>query len=167
MLGIAIHGAERLLARAGDACENRRSRRSVKRSAAVLVLVAAPLTGCKEPPAPSEPTAAFVRPGTDVVIESMREVPASDEFAPTSDQYYVVRFTWTNHVGYALAPRIDRFVLEDANRRRFLGADSGSPALVGIENYRGQLEQGASHEYTVGFRVPQNTMGMLFYDASF
>ncbi len=113
------------------------------------------------------PAVGFVRPGTDVAIQDVREVSANDALAQSSDEYYVVRFVWTNHLGYALVPRIDRFVLEDANRRRFLGSDSGSPALVGIENYSGLLQQGASHEYTVGFRVPQNTAGRLYYDATF
>ncbi len=139
----------------------------MKRSAAVLVLLAAPLAGCKEPPALPEPEAGFIRAGTDVTIVSVHRITASDALAQSSDEYYVVRFAWTNHVGYALAPRIDRFVLEDANRRRFLGSDSGSSALVGIENFTGLLQQGASHEYTVGFRVPQNTAGTLYYDATF
>lgn len=141
--------------------------RTVKRSAAVLVLLATPLAACKEPPDASEPAPGLVRPGTDVVIQNVREIAASDALAQSSDEYYVVRFTWTNRVGYALAPRINRFVLEDANRRRFLAADSGSAALVGIDNYAGLLQQGASHEYTVGFRVPANTAGTLFYDATF
>lgn len=141
--------------------------RTVKRSAAVLVLLAAPIAGCKEPPAASEPVAGFVRAGTDVVILDVRELAAGDALAQSSDEYYVVRFAWTNRVGRALAPRIDRFVLEDTNRRRFLGADSGSAALVGIDNYAGLLQQGVSHEYTVGFRVPANTAGTLYYDATF
>jgi hypothetical protein len=167
IFGIAIQDKRRLPNRAGDACADRRTRALVKRSAAVLVLLAAPLAGCKEPPGAPQVAAGFVRPGTDVVIENVREISASDALAQSSDEYYVVRFAWTNHVGYALAPRIDRFVLEDTNRRRFLGSDSGSAALIGIENYAGLLEQGASHDYTVGFRVPQNTAGTLYYDAPF
>ena len=133
----------------------------------MFVLLAASLAGCKEPAALPAPAAGFVRPGTDVTIQDVREISANDALAQSSDEYYVVRFTWINHVGYALSPRIDRFVLEDANRRRFLGSDSGSSALVGIENYAGLLQQGASHDYTVGFRVPQNTAGTLYYDATF
>ena len=167
MLGIAIQDNGRLPNTAGDACADRRTAAFVKRSAAAFALLAASLAGCKEPvPAPA-PAAGFIRPGTDIVIGDVREISASDAVAQSSDEYYVVRFAWTNHVGYALAPRIDRFVLEDANRRRFLGSDSGSSALVGIDNYAGVLQQGASHVYTVGFRVPQNTAGTLYYDATF
>lgn len=140
----------------------------MKRRAVLLALLAAPLTACKAPPSvPSDAATGFVRPGTDVTLTRVRTYAANDAVAQSSDQYYVVTFTWINHVGYAFAPRIDHFVLEDANRRRFLGADSGSSALVGISNVTTLLQQGASHEYTVGFRVPQNTTGTLFYDASF
>jgi len=139
----------------------------VKRSAAVLVLFATPLAGCKQPPEATQPTLGLVRAGTDVAIAKLRAVSASDALAQSNDEYYVVTFVWTNRLGYALAPRIDHFVLEDANRRRFLGADAGDAALVGIANYTGVLQQGGAHEYTVGFRVPQNTTGMLFYDATF
>jgi hypothetical protein len=39
--------------------------------------------------------------------------------------------------------------------------------LVGISNYSGVLKVGDSHDYTVGFRVPSNTTGTLFYDNTF
>ncbi len=134
----------------------------------MLVLLAAPLAACKEPPeAPEARATGLVRAGADVAIERVREIPVSDALAQSNDEYYVITFAWTNRLGYALAPRINRFVLEDPNRRRFLGADSGSAALVGIENDAGVLQQGATHDYTVGFRVPHSTTGTLFYDATF
>ncbi len=125
------------------------------------------LAGCKEPPGPNDPVAGFVRAGKDVTIANVREFSAADGVAFSNDEYYVVKFTWTNDVGYALAPRIDHFVIEDRDRRRFLGADSGSPALVGISNFADPVKPGDSHDYTVGFRVPQNTTGTLYYDATF
>jgi hypothetical protein len=45
--------------------------------------------------------------------------------------------------------------------------DSGNANLAGIENYDGVLKVGENHDYTVGFRVPQNAQGILYYDASF
>ena len=134
---------------------------------AALMFFALPLAGCKEPASGSAPPAALLRPGNDVAIKAVRTSAAVDARALTDDQYYVVTLTFTNDLGYALSPRIDHFVIEDNERRRFLGADSGSPALVGISNTGALLKQGESHEYTVGFRVPQNTTGTLYYDATF
>ena len=134
---------------------------------AALVFFALPLAGCKEPASANAPVAGLLRPGNDVAIKSVRMSAAVDARALSDDQYYVVTLTFTNDLGYAVIPRIDHFVIEDNERRRFLGADSGSPALVGIANTGAQLKQGESHDYTVGFRVPQNTSGTLYYDATF
>jgi len=117
--------------------------------------------------AASDSTLGLVRPGVDVVIKSISVRTPADAIAGTNDVYYVVRFTFTNHLGNTLSPRIDHFAIEDDQKRRFLGADGGSPALVGISNYSGQLKVGDSHEYTVGFRVPLDTQGTLFYDPTF
>lgn len=140
--------------------------RRVPRSLALLVLLALPLAGCKEPQEPSGASAALVRSGTDITIKAVRTSATGDNVGSGSDEFYLVTFTFKNDLGYALTPRIDHFVLEDAERRRFLGADSGSPALVGISNAVAQLQPGDAHDYTVGFRVPQNTTGTLYYDAT-
>lgn len=126
------------------------------------------LGGCKEPqPAEAKAAAGFIRGGEDIAIKETRIYPTSDAVAGTSDQYYVIRFGFTNDLGIALRPKIDHFVIEDLAKVRYLGVDSGATALVGISNYDGVLQKGDAHEYTVGFRVPINTQGQLFYDATF
>ncbi len=115
----------------------------------------------------ADPTLGLVRPGADVVIKSISIRTPADAIAGTNDVYYVVRFTFTNHLGNTLAPRIDHFAIEDEQKRRFLGADGGSSVLAGISNFSGQLKVGDSHDYTVGFRVPLSTQGTLFYDPTF
>ncbi|MDQ2857195.1 MAG: hypothetical protein M3R53_00915 [Candidatus Eremiobacteraeota bacterium] len=130
-------------------------------------LGAAALAGCKEPPAGASAAAGLVTPGQAIAIASVRTYATSDAVAGSTDEYYIVAFTFTNTLGSAFAPRIDHFVLEDDQKRRFLGADSGNANLVGLSNYAGPLKAGDAHEYTVGFRVPQNTHAKLFYDATF
>ena len=132
-----------------------------------LPLAVLPLAGCKEPASGNAPVAGLLTPGRDVAIKVLRMSAAVDARALSDDQFYVVTLTFTNDLGYSVMPRIDHFVIEDNQRRRFLGADSGSPALIGINNTRALLRQGESHDYTVGFRVPQNTTGTLYYDATF
>jgi len=109
---------------------------------------------------------ALVTAGEGIALESVRTYPPTVGFAGSSDVYYIVSFRYTNG-GTPLVPRIDHFVLEDDQKRRFLGADSGNANLVGIANYGGVLQTGDAHEYTVGFRVPQSTHAKLFYDATF
>jgi len=141
----------------------------VPRSLALFVLLLLPLVACKEPQEPQEPagpSAGLIHSGTDIAIKAVRTSATGDNVGSGSDQFYLVTFTFKNDVGYALTPRIDHFVLEDTERRRFLGADSGSPALVGISNTVALLQPGDAHDYTVGFRVPQNTTGTLYYDAT-
>lgn len=139
----------------------------MKRFAALAALAALLLAGCKEPQGDSNPANGLVRGGQDIVVKDVRTYTPSDSVAGSNDEYYIVTFTFTNQQGMALAPRIDHFVLEDQDRRRYLGAESGNATLVGISNYAGVLKVGDSHDYTVGFRVPQNTHAVLFYDASF
>lgn len=129
---------------------------------------AATLAGCKEP-APDAPglASALVRPGSDIVVKAVRTYATADNVAYSNDEYYIVTLNFTNRLGYALAPRIDHFVLEDAKNVRYLGVDSGNANLAGIENYDGVLKVGENHDYTVGFRVPQSAQGILYYDASF
>jgi hypothetical protein len=132
----------------------------------LVALSALALTECNEPPG-ADPVAGFVRAGTDIAVKSVRTAVPLDALAGTTDVYYIVTFSFTNNQGRALAPRIDRFVLEDEQRRHFNGADSGSATLVGINNDEGILEVGESHDYTAGFRVPAGTRGVLFYDNSY
>jgi len=140
----------------------------VKRSLVVLAIFALPLLGgCKDPDSSGGPAAGLLRAGTDIVIKGVRTFTPNDSVAGSNDEYYVVAFTFTNNQGASLAPRIDHFVIEDLQNRRFFGADSGNVSLIGISNYSGTLKVGESHDYTVGFRVPVNTTGTLFYDNSF
>jgi hypothetical protein len=157
----------RLRGRAGDACVNRRKASRVKRLSWLAALVATLLVGCKDPQGDTSPSFGLVRAGTDIVIKDVRTYAPGDAIAGTNDEYYVVTFNFTNAQGFALVPRIDHFVLEDQDRIRYLGADSGNANLVGISNYSGLLKVGDSHDYTVGFRVPQNTHALLIYDATF
>jgi hypothetical protein len=130
--------------------------------------VALALAGCKDPGgAGADPAQGLVTPASDIVVKSVRTFAPSDAVAGSNDEYYIIVFTFTNDQGQALAPRIDHFVLQDSQNRRFFGVESGNVSLVGISNYDGVLKDGDSHDYTVGFRVPQNTTGKLFYDNTF
>ena len=146
---------------------DRRKASRVKRISLIATLVATLLVGCKDPQGNASPSLSLVRAGTDVVVKDVRTYLPGDAVAGSNDEYYVVTFNFTNNQGFALIPRIDHFVLEDQDRIRYLGADSGNTNLVGISNYSGLLKIGDSHDYTVGFRVPQNTHAQLFYDATF
>ncbi len=144
----------------------------VKRSTLLVGLTALfGLAGCKEPTqAPDSKTVStngFVRPGASIEVKEMRTYGTSDAVGASNDEYYVIRFKWTNDTGTPLLPKIDHFIIEDLDKRRFLGLETGNAALIGISNYAGVLQKDESHEYTVGFRVPQGTQGRLFYDASF
>jgi hypothetical protein len=160
----------RYTVRAGDACVTRRKPTGVKGlflSPAAALAIVFGFAGPVSAGGASASTLGLVHPGADIVIKSIVIRTPADAIAGTNDVYYVVRFTFTNHLGNTLAPRIDHFAIEDDQKRRFLGADSGSSTLVGISNYPGQLKVGDSHEYTVGFRVPLSTQGTLFYDPTF
>jgi hypothetical protein len=136
---------------------------------AFILCVAPMLAGCKEPPSGAlvDSATTLVRPGEDIVVKSVRTVAPGDNLAYSTDQYYIVTFNFTNHLGFALVPRPDHFVMEDQQKVRYLGADSGNANLSGIQNYDGVLKVGENHDYTIGFRVPQNTQGILYYDATF
>jgi hypothetical protein len=138
----------------------------VKRLFALAALCAAAvLAGCKEPQ--SEPSNGFVRAGQDIVIKSARVYPSTDNTAFSNEQYYVITFNFTNHLGIGLVPNLDHFVIQDTGNVRYLGITSGSSTLAGISNTNDYLKVGDNHDYTVGFRVPLNTFGTLFYDATF
>jgi hypothetical protein len=143
----------------------------VKRFLSLLALAVLPLVaGCKDPNDASgsgSPAAGFVKAGTDIVIKTVRTFTPTDAISGSSDEYYIVTFNFTNNQGQTLAPRIDHFVIQDLQNRRFFGTDTGSVNLIGISNYAGTLKVGDSHDYTVGFRVPINTTGTLFYDNTF
>ena len=140
----------------------------MKRSLCLAMLGAAVLSGCKDPQgAETKSVSGFIRAGQDIEIKEARTYATTDAVAYSHDEYVVARFTFTNTLGYALKPRIDHFVIEDLRKVRYLGVDSGATALVGISNYDGVLQKGESHDYTVGFRVPLDTQGQLFYDATF
>ncbi len=127
------------------------------------------MAGCKDPPTGTSASAqtSLVRAGTDIVVKNVRALSPGDNTAYSNDEYYIVTFTFTNNLGFALAPHPDHFVIEDQQKQRYLGADSGNANLSGISNYDGILKVGESHDYTIGFRVPQNTQGILYYDATF
>ena len=141
----------------------------MKRLTFVALGAAAALAGCKEPNGPAvDPAVGGIRAGTDIVIHGLRERSANDDMTTSStDIYYIVDFQFTNDLGYALAPRIDHFVISDRQQRRYIGLDTGSSALVGISNYEGILQRDEKHDYTVGFRVPLDTQGQLVYDPSY
>jgi hypothetical protein len=148
---------------------NRRKASRVKRFLPlVAVCLVFTLAGCQDPGGtPSDPAKGLVRPATDMVVKSVRTFAPSDAVAGSNDEYYIITFTFTNDQGMALAPRIDHFVLQDVQNRRYFGVESGNVALIGISNYGGVLKVGDSHDYTVGFRVPQDSTGTLFYDNTF
>ncbi|MGH7728257.1 MAG: hypothetical protein ACREM2_05650 [Vulcanimicrobiaceae bacterium] len=114
-----------------------------------------------------DPGLGFLHAGDDIVLKDLQIVPPSDAAAYANDVYYIATFTFTNDLGYALIPRIDHFVIEDSDRVTYNGVVSGDAALVGISNSDQLLNVGRSHDYTVGFRVPLQTMGTLLYDATF
>jgi hypothetical protein len=161
-----FHDDFRFPTRARDACVGRAKAPDVKRFVTCFAFAATlGFAGCKDVPTSPTTTSSFVRPASDIVIKSVRTVAPGDEIAGAANyEYYIVKFTYTNDLGYAFTPVISHFGLEDVDRRRFKGEDSGSTALVGITNYAEQLKVGDSHDYTVGFHVPENTYGVLSYD---
>ena len=99
------------------------------------------------------------------MLKDVRTYATNDAVAGANGyEYYVVKIKYTNDLGYAFTPLISHFVFEDINKQRFPGQDSGSTALVGISNYNDVLKPGDSHDYTVGFHVPENSIGDLLYD---
>jgi hypothetical protein len=121
------------------------------------------LAGCKEAAAPSA-GGESIQPSTDITIASVSRYQVTDNSSDTGALYYVISFTYTNKLGRDFAPRIDKFTLEDAVHQRFSGAESGSIQMIGISNDRNVLRVDESRKYTVGFRAPQNFVGVLFYD---
>jgi hypothetical protein len=142
----------------------------VKRSQLLLALCSVPALALSRSAATAAAASiqtSLVRAGTDIVVKNVRVLLPGDNAAYSNDNYYIVTFNFTNHLGFSLVPRVDHFVIEDEQKIRYLGADSGNISLSGISNYDGLLKVGDNHDYTVGFRVPQNTQGLLYYDATF
>ncbi|HEY0799167.1 MAG TPA: hypothetical protein VGD50_08450 [Candidatus Baltobacteraceae bacterium] len=125
--------------------------------ALALVVV---LTGCKEP-AGSNVQSSVVRGTQDVVVNSVTQYIDPND---AKQVFYVCQITWTNSAGPDLIPRIERFILTDASENQYPGLDTGAVALIGINNYRGVVKKGETHSFTVGFHVPFNTVGTIFYD---
>ena len=120
------------------------------------------LAACKEPAASSG--AEGIRPAQDITLASVSRYQPSDGSAESGAVYLICTFTYTNTLGRAFTPRIEKFTLEDADHRRFGGQESGAPELVGIANDRSVLGAGEQRRYTAGFRVPQDFAGIMYYD---
>ena len=119
------------------------------------------LSACKQPN--SDAQQGIVTAGQDVVIKSVRLFSATEN-NPEAGQIYIVDFTFTNHLGIDFVPLFNHFILEDENKTRHSGMESGSAVLVGLSNSEAVLKEGDTREYTLGFRVPISTTGTLFYD---
>lgn len=129
---------------------------------AVIVAGAIFLAGCKDVPS-GQSQQGLVTAGQDIVIKSIR-LYSSPEDAPETDEIYVIDFTFTNHLGRDFTPAFNHFILEDENKTRHSGSESGSSVLVGLSNSEDALKDGTTREYVLGFRVPPSTTGTLFYD---
>jgi hypothetical protein len=127
-----------------------------------MVSVAA-FAGCKDP-GPANGSSAFVRSGSDIVVKSVRIVGAPEN-SVQGNTIYIVNFTFTNHQGIDLVPKIAHFVFEDQDKIRHGGIDSGSTALAGaFSNSIEVLKKNESRDYTVGCLVYSNAIGLIFYD---
>jgi hypothetical protein len=120
------------------------------------------LSGCKQPKGGTNDT--NVSGTSDVAVKQCNAYPASDNQADASTVYEICTIVFTNHVGNALAPRIDKFIFEDGLHHRYHGQDQGAAELIGISNFEGVLKDGESHAYTIGFKIPANTIGVVYYD---
>ena len=136
----------------------------MNRTSALACLVAClALSGCQEPKADAVP---LVTGSRDIVVRSARTYQADPGATTSSQAYYIVCVvTFTNDLGYDVAPAAKNFVLQDALGQTYVGVDSGATAFVGVSNYSGIVKKDDKQEYTVGFRVPANTRGSVFYAA--
>ena len=160
----------------GGASRHRRSPGAVKEfvlrraGARVLILAFCSLTllaGCKDQPAPANGPNALVQPVSDIVVKSVR-ILGAPENSVQGDTLYVVTFTFTNDVGRDFIPQLNHFTLEDANKVRHTGIDSGSTALAGLfHNSDEVLKKDQSRDYTAAFLVYQGTVGTLYYALDF
>jgi hypothetical protein len=126
------------------------------------LLALAGLAACKEPAASNGGDS--IRPAQDITLANVARYQASDSSAEAGAVYVVCTFRFKNTLGREFVPRIEKFTLEDASHRRFGGQDGGAAELVGISNDRNVLGIDETRRYTAGFRVPQNFVGVLYYD---
>ncbi len=138
--------------------------------AAIVPATPAPSASPSPTAAPSgrrDANLAFVQGSADVSIKASRSYDAQDDAVSSNGlEVLVVHLTWTNDTGLDIVPRVDRFEFVDAIARQYAGVDTGDVALIGISNYAGVVKRGESHDYTIGFRVPQNVAGRIIYDTS-
>jgi hypothetical protein len=120
------------------------------------------LAACKEPAASSG--SEGIRPSDDIVISNVTRYQASDSSAGAGGAMLVCTFRYTNKLGRDFVPRIEKFTLEDAAHRRFAGQENGDAGLVGVGNDRTILKADEARRYTAGFRVPQDFVGIMYYD---
>lgn len=120
------------------------------------------LAACKEPASSSGGDG--IRPSDDIVISNVTRYQASDSSADAGRVLLLCTFRYTNKLGRDFVPRIEKFTLEDAAHRRFAGQEGGDAGLVGVGNDRNILKADEARRYTAGFRVPQDFVGIMYYD---
>ena len=97
----------------------------VKHSLFLMAMVSVTaFAGCKDP-GPANGSSSFVRSSSDVVVKSVRIVGAPEN-SVQGNTIYIVNFTFTNHQGIDLVPKIAHFVFEDQDKVRHGGIDSGT-----------------------------------------
>jgi hypothetical protein len=133
------------------------------------LVLAAGLAGCLALAAcqqPKQEAIPLVAGSTDIVVHSSRMFTADIGTTLSSQAFYIVcTLTFTNDTGHDASPEPKNFVLQDQLGQSYVGVDSGAAALVGISNYAGVVKKDAHQDYTIGFRVPSNTRGTVFYSA--
>jgi hypothetical protein len=136
----------------------------VKQSVLIAGLAAClAFAGCQQPKQEAVPLASG---STNIVVHATRMYTADVGNTMTSQAYYIVcTFTFTNDTGHDTSPQPKNFVLQDPLGQTYVGVDSGAASLVGISNYAGVVKKDAHQDYTIGFRVPANTRGTVFYSA--
>jgi hypothetical protein len=135
----------------------------VNRTAALAVLGALLLAGCKEP---KQGPASTIQGSTNVELHTVKFFTAASGNTSSGlrESYYVVcALTFTNTYGFDVAPEPKNFVLTDPIGNQYIGVDTGSSQLVGISNYRGLVKKDEKQDYTIAFHVPANVAGAIFY----
>lgn len=138
----------------------------MNRTLALLLFAACALAGCKQ----VKPDAApLIRGSTNVAVRTVKYFAANAGNLSSGEgpSYYVVcELTFTNTLGFDSAPEAKNFQLVDPVGNTYVGIDSGAGALIGVSNYRGIVKKDDRQDYTIGFHVPANVSGAVFY-ASF
>jgi hypothetical protein len=121
------------------------------------------LAGCKQtPPGPS----TAILSSTNVAIHGYRFYSAASGNTSSGEResfYAVCAITFTNTLGFDVAPEPKNFVLTDPVGNQYVGVDTGATALVGISNFRGIVKKDERQDYTIAFHVPANVSGTIFY----